>query len=337
MSDGITIIAEAGVNHNGDPGLALKLIDVAAEAGADAVKFQTFIPEKVAAESAPKAEYQAERTGSGESQLDMLRKLALSDEIWPRLKTRCAERGIEFMSTPFDPESAALLRDLGVKRFKIGSGELTNLPFLRTVATYGQAMVLSTGMADAAEVAAAVETVRGAGCTDLTLLHCVSNYPAAAADANLNAMAVMTEEFGVPVGWSDHTDGIHIAIAAAALGATMIEKHFTLDRSMAGPDHAASLEPAELAQMIRAIRDLEAAMGDGVKKPAASEAEMRKIARRSLVAARDIDKGARITEAMLDARRPGDGISPMLVAQILGKTAKTDIAEGTMFSFEIVE
>lgn len=333
----VTIIAEAGVNHNGDASLARKLIDAAAQCGADAVKFQTFIPERVASDQAPKAPYQERTTGASESQLEMLRGLCLDRNVWPELIAHCENRNIEFMSTPFDPESAALLNELGMKRFKIGSGELTNTPFLKDVAGFGKPMILSTGMADLGEVADAVAAVQERGCSDLTLLHCVSNYPADPADANLHAMATMADAFGVPVGWSDHMEDIAIALAAAALGAAAIEKHFTLDRTMAGPDHAASLEPDRLAVLVKSIREIEKSLGNGDKKPAASEIENRNIVRRSLVAATDIRAGEKITAAMLDARRPAGGLPPSAANALIGLTATRDIKAGTAISRDMAE
>ena len=331
----VFVIAEAGVNHNGDMAIAEKLIDAAADAGADAVKFQTFKADRVAGLDAPKAAYQTRTTDAAESQRDMLRRLELPQAAHAPLMARCAGRGIEFMSTPFDTASAELLAGLGVKRIKIGSGELTNIPFLRAVARLGLPMILSTGMADLDEIGETLDAVRAAGCHDASLLHCVSNYPAEPADANLRAMKTMAEKFGLPVGYSDHTMGTAVAIAAVALGAAIIEKHFTLDRAMTGPDHAASIEADELADMIAAIRSVEVCLGDGIKRPAESEMENRRLVRRSLVAARDIAKGAALTEAMMDALRPGTGLPPIAGDRLIGRTAKRDIPAGTLLREEM--
>ena len=329
MTGRVTMIAEAGVNHNGDAALALKLVDIAADAGADCVKFQTFRPDELASKAAPKAAYQAAATGAAESQLDMLRRLALPDAAWPAIAGHCVARGIEFLSTPFDEESAALLNRLGVKRFKISSGEVTNLPFLAAVAQYEKPVLLSTGMANLDEVRAALDALKAGGCSEVTLLHCVTDYPADPADANLRAMATMAREFGTAVGWSDHTLGNEVAFAAAALGATVIEKHFTLDRSLPGPDHAASAAPDELAALVRGIRKIEVALGDGRKLPTARETANRTVVRRSLVAAVDIPAGAVIADCMIAARRPGDGLPPGAKPTLIGKRAVRRIPAGT--------
>jgi len=336
MTAHVAIIAEAGVNHNGDPALALRLIDVAAEAGADCVKFQTFRADKLAAESAPKAAYQTAATPAGESQLAMLRRLELPESAWSAIAARCAQRGIEFLSTPFDADSADLLQRLGVRRFKISSGEVTNLPFLAHVARYGKPVLLSTGMADLDEVRAALTTLTGAGSGPVTLLHCVTDYPADPADVNLQAMGTMRREFGTAVGWSDHTLGNEIAFAAVALGASVIEKHFTLDRSLPGPDHAASLDPGQLAALVQGVRKIEAALGDGKKAPTARELANRSVVRRSLVAAIDIRQGAAITEAMIALRRPGNGLPPSDRPSLIGRRATRDIPAGTLLSREML-
>lgn len=336
MTDRITVIAEAGVNHNGDPALAMRLVDVAADAGADCVKFQTFRPDELASETAPKAQYQAAATGAAESQLQMLRRLALPDAAWAAIARHCAARGIEFLSTPFDEQSAALLHRLGVRRFKISSGEVTNLPFLAAVARYRKPVLLSTGMATLDEVRAAVEALDAAGCPGVTLLHCVTDYPADPADANLRAMATMARTFVTAVGWSDHTLGNEVAFAAAALGAAVIEKHFTLDRGLPGPDHAASLGPDELVALVRGIRKIESALGDGTKAPTAREAANRAVVRRSLVAAVDIPAGAVIGDSMIAARRPGDGLPPALKPSLIGKRAVRTIAAGTVLTNDML-
>jgi len=319
------IIAEAGVNHNGDLALARALVDAAAAAGADAVKFQTYAVDRLLTRGAAKAEYQRRATGDATGQYEMLAALELSAGAHGALSAHAAARGIEFLSTPFDPESARFLKRLGVRRIKISSGDVTNLPMLETVGALGLPVLLSTGMADLAEVAAAVAALRGAGCTELTLLQCVSNYPAAAADTNLRAMDTLAREFGTPVGLSDHTLGIAVAIAAAARGAAMIEKHLTLDRALPGPDHQASLLPDELAALVRAVREVEVALGDGVKRPVERELPVREVARKSLVAARDIAAGAAVTADDLAILRPGTGISPARWAETLGRRARRAI------------
>ena len=281
------IIAEAGVNHNGDLALARQLIDVAAEAGADLVKFQTFSADRLVTAHAKKADYQTQTTDAGESQHAMIRRLELTRDMHEALIAHCKSRGIQFFSTGFDPESIDLLAELGLDRFKIPSGEITNLPYLRHVGRYGKPVILSTGMATLGEIEAALEVLEQAGTPRdrITVLHCNTEYPTPMADVNLRAMLTIRDAFGVAVGYSDHTSGIEVAIAAVALGATVIEKHFTLDRNLPGPDHKASLEPDELKAMVAAIRNIEQALGDGIKRPSASEAKNKPIARKSLVAA----------------------------------------------------
>lgn len=327
------IIAEAGVNHNGNVEMARRLVEVAARAGADAVKFQTFKAERLATPDAPKADYQLRATGEGESQLEMLRRLELSPEAHQELVDYCEKQRILFLSTPFDEESAELLDRLGVTAFKIPSGELTNLPLLGHIARMHKPMIVSTGMASLAEVKTAVQAVRETN-NQVILLHCVSNYPANPADVNLRAMHTMFGEFNVPVGYSDHTMGLEVALAAVALGACVIEKHFTLDRSLPGPDHQASLEPDELAALIRGIRNVEAALGHGRKEPAASEFHAR-VARKSLVAALDIRKGTILNLDMITAKRPGAGLPPGMRSQLVGLTAKQDISAGTLLTLEM--
>lgn len=330
------IIAEAGVNHNGDQKLAKQLVDVAVEVGADAVKFQTFNAERLVTPDAPKATYQLETTAASESQLEMLRRLELSPEVQRELMDYCRQRGILFMSTPFDEESADFLAELPVEVFKIPSGEITNLPFLGHVARKGKPMMVSTGMSNLGEVETAVRTIHTAGNQDLVLLHCVSNYPAQPRDANLRAMLTMAAEFSVPVGYSDHTPGIEVALAAVALGACVIEKHFTLDRTLPGPDHQASLEPQELDALVRGIRTVESALGHGRKEPAASEADIAAVARKSLVAARDMPAGVRLTDEMIAVRRPGTGLPPAMRRHIVGLTAKQDISAGALLTLEML-
>ena len=330
------IIAEAGVNHNGNLEMALRLVDSAAEAGADVVKFQTFKSEQVVSPVAPKAEYQVQTTGNAESQLEMVKKLELPPEAFQLIARRCVERGITFLSSPFDYDSVDLLEELGVVAYKTGSGELTNLPFLSYIAAKGKPIILSTGMANLDEVAVAVDAVKAAGNRDLVILHCVSNYPAAASSVNLRAMKTLEEEFGVPVGYSDHTEGIAVPIAAASLGACVIEKHFTLDCNLPGPDHRASLEPSQLAAMVRAVRTVEAALGDGVKRPAAEELSTASVARRSLVAAHDLPAGTVLAESMIAIRRPGTGLPPALLRQLVGRRLRQDLPAGNLFTLEML-
>ena len=282
----VFIIAEAGVNHNGDLQTAEKMVDVAAEAGADAVKFQTFRADEVVSEAAPKARYQIENTGEGGSQLEMLKRLELSPDAHRKLIERCHARGIMFLSTPFDFPSADLLERLSVPAYKVPSGEITNWPFLEHIASKGKPIILSTGMSDLNEVEQAVKVLRAAGCSELLILHATSSYPATAASSNLRAMQTLSDFFHTPIGLSDHTIGIEVALAATALGACILEKHFTLDRSLPGPDHKASLEPAELRSLVRGIRAVESALGDGRKQPTPSEEDVRRVARRSIVARR---------------------------------------------------
>lgn len=323
---GCFVIAEAGVNHNGDMDLAHRLIDAAAQAGAHAVKFQTFRADRLASAQAPKAAYQQAATGMAESQLDMLRRLELDEAQHVELMRHCAGSGILFLSTPFDEDCADLLARLGVEAMKTPSGELTNQPYLAHVARLGLPMIVSTGMADLAEVTQAVATIEAAGAPPLCLLHCVSAYPAPPEDVNLRAMDTLARCFGVPVGFSDHTQGIAIPLAAAALGARVIEKHLTLDRSLPGPDHQASLEPAELAAMMDGIRAVLAALGDGRKRPAAREAEVAAVARKSLVLARALPAGAVLCPADLAAKRPGTGIPPGRAAELVGRKLRRPLA-----------
>ena len=335
-SQGCFVIAEAGVNHNGDLGLAMKLIDAAVAGGADAVKFQTFSAEKVAALSAPKAEYQVAATGSEESQLEMIKKLELPRASFRKLKIYCEESGIIFLSTPFDEDSADFLDSIGVIAFKVSSGELTNLDFLQHVARKQKPIIVSTGMAELAEVRSAVEAIRAENSAELVLLHCVSNYPANPASVNLRAMQTLKQEFGCPIGFSDHTLGIEIALAAAALGARVIEKHITLDRKMAGPDHSASLEPQELAAMLQGIRNIECALGDGIKHPAAEEIPVMQVARRSLVASRDIPAGTTLAAEHISVLRPGTGLAPAMRKSLIGRSTRRDVPAGTLFTHEML-
>jgi len=333
----VFVIAEAGVNHNGDLKMARALIDVAVDAGADAVKFQTFNADLLATSDAPKAEYQLQTTGDDESQLEMLRRLELSPDAHRELQSYCHERAIIFLSTPFDESAVDLLYELGVPAFKISSGDLTNSPLLEHVAQKGKPVILSTGMSELSEVIEAVSVLNAAGCDNPILLHCVSNYPANPADVNLRAMQTMRAAFDVPVGYSDHTTGIDVSLAAVALGAWVIEKHFTLDRTLPGPDHRASLEPAELRELVQSIRRVETALGHGRKTPAPSEIETATVARRSLVAARNIPAGATLEREMIALRRPGTGLSPSMLETLIGQRARRDIATGTLIDLEMFE
>lgn len=318
----VFIIAEAGVNHNGSIEIARKLVDVAAMAGADAVKFQTFKAENLVCRNARKADYQMETTDRGESQLDMLKKLELTPEMHEQLIDYCRQKGIMFLSTPFDIDSLHYLIRCGIGIIKIPSGEITNYPFLREIGRTGKKVIISSGMSTLDEVRDAVKVLVDNGSGGITVLHCNTEYPTPYADVNLRAMLTLKEELGVDVGYSDHTRGIEVPVAAAALGASVIEKHFTLDKSMEGPDHKASLEPAELQAMVRAIRNIESALGSGRKEPSKSEKKNIAIARKSIVAKCDIDAGELFTEDNLTAKRPGTGISPMQWVQVVGQRAK---------------
>ena len=320
------IIAEAGINHNGSLDIALQMVDVAAAAGADAVKFQTFKAEKVIAVHAPKANYQRETTDSGESQLEMVRKLELDETAHIRLLTRCQEKGIQFLSTPFDLDSIDLLVRLGLNIFKIPSGEITNLPYLRKLGALNKQLILSTGMANLGEIedALGVLTDSGTPLENIIVLHCNTEYPTPFEDVNLRAMQTIGHAFGVTTGYSDHTPGIEVAIAAVAMGAVVIEKHFTLDRNLPGPDHKASLEPDELKAMVLAIRNIEKALGNGIKRPSPSEAKNKTIARKSLVATQSIKIGERFGADNITAKRPSAGISPMRWDEVLGQLSQKD-------------
>ena len=335
--DGSFVIAEAGVNHNGDMALARALVDVAAEARADAVKFQTFAVDRLVTRQAATAEYQQRALGGERSQYDMLARLELSAADHEMLVAHCAARGIEFMSTPFDPESARFLKRLGVRRIKISSGDVTNLPMLEVVGALGLPVILSTGMADLDEVGEAVATLRAAGATDLALLQCVSNYPADPALTNLRAMDTLARAFGTPVGLSDHTVGTAVAIAAVARGAAYVEKHFTLDRALPGPDHQASLLPDELRALVAAVRQVESALGDGVKRPAPSELPVRDVARKSLVAARDVPAGTTLVATDLVILRPGTGLSPAALPRVVGRRTARPIPHHTPITEDMLQ
>jgi N,N'-diacetyllegionaminate synthase len=322
------VVAEAGVNHNGDPALAIRLVEAAAQSGADAVKFQTFDPASLAVRQAPAAAYQRQQAAAT-SQLEMLRGLVLPRSGLEAAFDRSRELRITAFSTPFDESSLEMLLALGVPALKIGSGDLTDLPLLRLAAASALPLIVSTGMATEAEVDAAVDAIRTAGDPPLALLHCLSAYPAPVEETNLRAIPVLRDRFGLEVGFSDHTTGQTAAIAAVALGATIIEKHLTLDRAMPGPDHAASMEPEELTRLIRALREAHAALGDGIKRPQPSELETRQVARRSLVAARDLVAGTVLAPADLGAKRPGDGLSPFLLDNLVGRRLIRDLSADT--------
>lgn len=322
------IIAEAGVNHNGDQNLARALVDAAAASGADIVKFQTFRADRLVTVAAKKAAYQMVTTSVGESQHEMLRRLELSEAAHDELIARCRERGIEFFSTAFDVDGLDYLDRLGMERIKVPSGEITNLPYLRRVGKLGKQVLLSTGMSNMGEIEAAIDVLEGSGTPReaITVLHCNTEYPVPMAEVNLRAMLSIRDAFGVAVGFSDHTEGIEVATAAVALGATVIEKHFTLDRNLPGPDHRASIEPDQLAQLVRAIRNIELAMGDGIKRPGASELRNRPVARKSIVASRPIVRGERFGNDNLTAKRPGTGVSPMRWDEVIERVATRDYA-----------
>ena len=322
----IIIIAEAGVNHNGSIPMAKEMIDVAADAGADLVKFQTFTAEKLVIKTAKKADYQKNSSDQTESQFQMIKKLELSRNDHEILLEHCNKNNIQFLSTPFDRQSINLLDEINIPFFKIPSGEITNLPYLRHIGGIGKPVVISTGMATISEVKNAMSILLDAGIkqNDITVLHCNSEYPSPMKDVNLKAMQTLENELGVKVGYSDHTLGIEVSVAAVAMGAKVIEKHFTLDRNLYGPDHGASLEPSELKEMISAIRNIESALGDGVKKPSQSEIKNLLIARKSIVSKRPIKKGELFSEENLTVKRPGNGISPMKWDEILGSVSIRD-------------
>ena len=330
----VFIIAEAGVNHNGSLDLALQLVDAAKASGADAVKFQTFRADRLATRSAHKAPYQERTTENSEFQFEMLQRLELDASAHQRLIEHSREIGILFISSPFDTQSVDLLATMDVPLFKVPSGEITNLPFLQQVASKGRPVILSTGMSTLGEVEEAVHVLQAAGASQLTLLHCVTEYPAPHAEVNLRAMQTLKRAFGLPVGYSDHTLGIDIAIAAVALGAEVIEKHFTLDRSLPGPDHAASLEPCELQQMVAAIRHVEVALGTGIKAPAPCELPNISVARKSVIAARSLPAGHRIAIGDLDIKRPGNGLAPKLLPALIGRTLRTGVDKDDIISWE---
>lgn len=320
------LIAEAGVNHNGELTIAKQMVDVAREAGVDIVKFQTGIPEKLISKYAQKAEYQKKNTGSDESQLDMVRKLMLTNDEFVELKHYCDSVGVEFLSTPFDLDSIDFLKDM-VRFWKVPSGEITNLPYLVKIARTGKPVIMSTGMSNMEDIKVAFNVLEKYGSGEIVLLQCNTQYPTPYEDVNLRAMLTIQEEFGCRVGYSDHTQGIEVPVAAVALGASVIEKHFTLDKNMEGPDHKASLEPAELKQMVNAIRNVECSMGDSIKEPSPSERGNISVARKSIVANRKIRKGEILSEENISTKRPGTGISPMKWYEVIGTRAVRDFEE----------
>ena len=328
------VIAEAGVNHDGSLATALGLVEAAKACGADAVKFQTFSADRLVTRSAVKAAYQRAATPGDDTQHGLLASLELGHEDFRRIQRHCLEVGIEFLSSPFDPRAVDQLDELGVRAFKIPSGEIDNVPFLRHVAAKGKEVILSTGMAWLGEVEAAVRILQEAGVPRLTLLHCVSEYPAPYEQVNLRAMATMAQAFGLPVGYSDHTPGIEIAVAAVALGACVIEKHFTLDTTLPGPDHRASLDPRAFAELVTAIRRVEEALGDGRKRPAPCELDNRAHVRKSIVAATDLTAGTRLAAADLAAKRPGAGIAPSAWDRVVGRILTRDVRADEAIDWE---
>ncbi len=337
FKDSCFIVAEAGVNHNGRLDLAEALVEMAVSAGADAIKFQTFKSEMIVTLDAPKAEYQKMRPGRDESQFEMLRGLELSEKDHHHLVAHCKKKGIRFFSTPFHNEAADFLDELGVEIFKVGSGDLDNLPLLRHIAKKNKPIILSTGMSDLNEIEASITIVRenqARHCSDvfpdLMLLHCVSCYPVPFDQVNLKALKTLEKSFGLPVGFSDHTPGTEISLAAVAMGATVIEKHFTLDRTLPGPDQALSLEPDEFRRLVEGIRHIEAAMGDGVKRCQACEAEVKAVARKSIVATRDIHEGEFLTEENIGVRRPGTGIPPSQIPRVIHTKAVRSFKAGDL-------
>ncbi len=326
---GSYVTAEAGVNHNGDLDMALRLVDVAAETGADAVKFQTFYADELVSRTARKARYQIENTADDNSQFEMLKALELADEDYAALREHAERQGIDFLSTPFSERAADLLERIGVFAYKVSSGDLTHLPLLRHIARKGRPMILSSGMATLAEIEEALGAIHAEGNRAVSVLHCVSNYPAAPADCNLAAMETIARAFAVPVGWSDHTEGEAISLAAIARGARIIEKHITLDRTLPGPDHLASMEPAGFARFVANIRAVESAIGNGVKAPTAAEIETAKVGRRSVVTTRALKSGAVLSAADVAIKRPGNGIAPRFLPYVIGRRLIRDLPEGT--------
>jgi N,N'-diacetyllegionaminate synthase len=330
----VFIIAEAGVNHNGSLELAIELIKAAKACGADAVKFQTFRAEHLATRTAQKAKYQKRTTAREESQLNMLRRLQLGERAHRSLLEICRKSKIQFLSSPFDDESADLLAKIGLPIFKIPSGEITNLPFLRHIARKKKPMILSTGMSTLGEVEEAIHAIKMEGACELSLLHCVTEYPAPYNQINLRAMETLRQAFGLPVGYSDHTPGIEVAVAAVALGAVIIEKHLTLDQSLPGPDHKASLEPQQFSRMVQSIRNVSVALGDGIKRPAPCEIPNMTVARKSVVAARDLDSGHKIAAVDLLVKRPGNGIPPKQIPLVIGRRVRKAVSQDELITWK---
>ncbi|HHX8795215.1 TPA: N-acetylneuraminate synthase [Enterococcus faecium] len=334
MKSEVYVIAEIGVNHNGSLDLALESIDKAKECGANAVKFQTFKTNKLVSKKAPMAKYQKDNLKEDSSQFEMLKKLELSQSDFIRIKDYCIQNKIDFLSTPFDEESADFLKQIGVQGFKIGSGDLTNLPFLRKIDMYGLPVLLSTGMADIHEISEAVDCFID---SPVTILHCTSNYPASSEDINLLAINTLKEMFGIPVGYSDHSLGYDVGICAVAMGAKVIEKHFTLDKELPGPDHKASLDPQEFADFVKHIRNTEIFLGDGVKRAMPSELSTKEVSRKSLVVTENLNVGDILTEKSLTIKRPGNGIAPKFLYQYIGKKVKRPISADSVLLEEDVE
>ena len=334
FNDRVFIIAEAGVNHNGSLETARALVDVASQAGADAVKFQTFTAAGIASRSAEMADYQKRASGDSGSQYEMLKRLELGESDHRALAAYCTKKDILFLSSPFDEQAVDLLLEVGVPLLKVGSGEITNLPLLVYIGSKKLPVILSTGMSMLGEVERAVAVLNGEGCRDIALLHCVTEYPAPVDQVNLKAMLTLRQAFGLPVGYSDHTVGFEIPVAAVALGATILEKHFTLDKSMKGPDHAASLDPGELTLMVRAVRNVEQALGDGIKRPAPCELGNRDVARKSLIAARALAAGETLRREDIAVKRPGSGIAPKYLQRVVGRVLKTDVGADEVLRWE---
>jgi N-acetylneuraminate synthase len=336
ISNKTLIIAEAGVNHNGDIEIAKKLVDVACEAGVDAVKFQTFKADKLVTKKAEKAEYQKKNTNNNETQYQMLKKLELAYDDHKELISYCEKKDIMFISTPFDIDSVDLLEDLGVELYKVGSGDLTNMPLLKYIARKNKPIILSTGMANLGEVEEAISWIKEEGNNDIILLHCTTSYPTAYQDVNLRAMETMRQAFKLPVGYSDHTMGIEVSIAAVAMGACVIEKHFTLDKTMEGPDHKASLNPKELKLMVKSIRNIEKSMGNGIKKCTTNEENTKKVARKGIVTVREIKKGEKIKSDMITVKRPENGIKPKYINKIIGYVALENIQKDSSIKWNMI-
>ena len=333
----VFIIAEAGVNHNGDLNMAFQLVDKAVEIGADCVKFQTFKASQIVTASSPKANYQLQVTDKNESQFEMLKKLELQKEDFAKIKSYCETKDILFLSTPYNKEDALLLHEIGVSAFKIASGQLVELPFLKYVASFGKKMIISTGMANLSEVFSAVEAIRSVGNHEIVVLQCNTDYPSKIEDTNLRAMVNMCNAMGVEVGYSDHVPENYACYAAVALGACMIEKHFTLDKKLPGPDHSCSLEPAEFKELIQGIRSVEKCLGDGVKKPSASEIKNTFGMRRSLVANQDLIAGTLLSEEHIGFKRPANGLSPNYLEEIIGKTLLKDLKKDDPFTKDAIQ